>query len=354
MPKGVRLWAIRGGKDLEELPQGQLELEARIEEWLAKDISIISDDLLVIGRQVETDYGGIIDLLCLNSRGDIVILELKRDKTPREITAQILDYASWVSGLSNDRITDLANAYLAERGPLDEAFGKQFGTELPETLNSHHEMLIVASMIDGSSERIINYLSDSYGVNINAVTFHYFRDKQGQEILGRVFLVDPGQVERQARERTSSKRAPNLSREELQAIAVDKGVEELYQQLVSGLASLFDRVGTTRTSIAFIGRMGQNYNTIFSLVPNESGPDRGLRYQVYAQRLAEYLGIEKGRVASLLPEAWEEWKGWVGATKTYSGYAGFFRNAEEVREFLGKLEELGKKPQASNTVEGSE
>jgi RecB family endonuclease NucS len=49
-------------------------------------------------RHSSAPIGGRIDLLCINGDGDIVIVELKRDKTPREITAQALDYASWVQG----------------------------------------------------------------------------------------------------------------------------------------------------------------------------------------------------------------------------------------------------------------
>ena len=55
-----------------------MDLEERIENWLEKDISIIANDLLVIGRQVETDFGGVIDLLCLELDGDVIIVELKR------------------------------------------------------------------------------------------------------------------------------------------------------------------------------------------------------------------------------------------------------------------------------------
>ena len=94
MPKEIRVWKILERKNLKEIQKGKLDLEERIEDWLEQDISIISDDLLVMGRQIETDFGGIIDLLCLERNGDLVILELKRQRTPREITAQVLDYAS--------------------------------------------------------------------------------------------------------------------------------------------------------------------------------------------------------------------------------------------------------------------
>jgi len=64
---------------------------------------------------------------------------------------------------------------------LENAFKNRFGEEIPETLNQEHNMLIVASEIDSSTGRIINYLSDTYGVGINGVTFQYFKDVKGDE-----------------------------------------------------------------------------------------------------------------------------------------------------------------------------
>jgi hypothetical protein len=59
--------------------------------------------------------------------------------------------------------------------------------------------------------------------------------------------------------------------------------------------------------------------------------------------MAYIRAVNDRRVASLLPEAREEWKYWPTAPKTYWGYAGFFRSVEEVRGSLGKLEELKKR-----------
>ena len=55
---------------------------------------MLDPDLLVIGRQVPTGFGGTVDLLCLDPTGALVVVELKKGKTPREVTAQALDYAS--------------------------------------------------------------------------------------------------------------------------------------------------------------------------------------------------------------------------------------------------------------------
>ena len=57
--------------------------------------------------------------------------------------------------------------------------------------------MVVASELDASTERIINYLSDNYGVPINAVFFRFFREN-GQDYLTRTWLLDPEQVEQKA------------------------------------------------------------------------------------------------------------------------------------------------------------
>ena len=183
MPQDVKIWEVGVNDDLTEILDAKLDLEERLENWLEKDISIISNDLLVIGRQVETDFGGIIDLLCLDSSGDIVIVELKKDKTPREIVAQVLDYASWIQDLSVDKISEIFSSYSKEDKTLDQIFNESIGNELPENLNQNHKMYIVASELDGATERVVSYLANC-GIGINAVTFKYFK-KDNKEFLNK-------------------------------------------------------------------------------------------------------------------------------------------------------------------------
>ncbi|MFH1625782.1 MAG: endonuclease NucS domain-containing protein [Pseudomonadota bacterium] len=339
MPQDVKVWEIIDRKTLKEISKSKLDLEERLEDWLGKDISIISNDLLVIGRQVETGFGGVIDLLCIDYNGDILIVELKREKTPREIVAQVLDYASWTKDLSNEKITEIANGYFGDRGPLEEAFKRKFGTEIPEILNEHHKMLVVASEIDNSSERIIKYLSDSYGVGINAITFQYFQNEEGREFLARVFLIEPSEAEYRIQTKSTSKRKPPLSYEELHEIAERNGVGYSYKKMVAGLSKCFDQTVTTMSSIAFIGIMGERKSraTIFSILPKESDSEKGLRFTVYIDRFADYCRIAKTVAMDALPSyekkaEYEEWAGEFGG--------GFFREENQIEKFLADLTEF--------------
>jgi RecB family endonuclease NucS len=55
---------------------------------------------MLIGRQESTGMGGRIDLLGVAPDGALVLIELKRDRTPREVVAQAIDYAVWVEKLA--------------------------------------------------------------------------------------------------------------------------------------------------------------------------------------------------------------------------------------------------------------
>src|SRR2546430_6195497 len=120
---------------------------------------IISDEWMLIGRQENTGFGGRVDLLAIAPDGSLVLIEIKRHRTPREVIAQALDYASWVEGL---RPEDIARTYdrFAPGRSLANDFRDRFGYELDEeALNQSHQIVIVASMLDDSSERIVQYLS---------------------------------------------------------------------------------------------------------------------------------------------------------------------------------------------------
>ena len=130
MTQKIRMWEVTAQNTLAPIFGNEINLEERLEAWLESDISVLDPDLLVIGRQVQTDFGGKIDLLCLDSNGDTVVVELKKGRTPRDVTAQALDYASWVKDLSYQQIKSLAENYLGNS--LDEAFTGKFEKELPK------------------------------------------------------------------------------------------------------------------------------------------------------------------------------------------------------------------------------
>ena len=190
-----------------QLASSPLDFEQRLEGMLTEDPSMSGTDLLIIGRQVQTSHGGYIDLLALDADGRAHVLELKRDRTPRDVVAQALDYGSWVQGLG---LEDLEQIYLDHQGGethLGEAFAERFDSPLPDVVNAEQQFTIIASELDPTSDRIVEFLAESYSVPINAVFFRHFID-DGREYLARTWLLDPQQTEDKAVRPSRSKLRP--------------------------------------------------------------------------------------------------------------------------------------------------
>lgn len=192
MPIEVEIWRL--GTKPEKVGMSAIDSELMLEDALVKDLSILSTQLMLIGRQIPTAYGKFIDMLAMDVSGNLSIIELKRNRTPREVVTQLLDYASWVQSLSYE---DIAAIYSEKNlgKKLEEGFDDAFGASLPEQINQNHDLIVVASELDPGTERIINYLADNYGVPINAVFFQFFRDN-GHDYLTRTWLISPEEAER--------------------------------------------------------------------------------------------------------------------------------------------------------------
>jgi hypothetical protein len=185
------IWRLDGG--LIQLQPQVVSVEAEIEKHLSSDLRILDGGWLLVGRQVKTGFGKFIDLLAVDRDGTLIIIELKRDRTPREVVAQILDYASWVEGLESEDVA----AIWSESGPgaktggsLDAAFQAKFGLALDEVdLNEAHRMVVVAARLDESTERIVSYLAQR-SIPINVLFFQTFFDGDVR-YLSRVWFQDP-------------------------------------------------------------------------------------------------------------------------------------------------------------------
>ena len=191
MPIQHAIWKV--GDTPQPLSASHLASEQMLEEMIVRDPRILSGEWMLIGRQEVTSYGGRIDLLAIAPDGSLVLIELKRDRTPREIIAQALDYASWVEQLTSEKIAQIYQRF-SNDGKLDEAFRQHFGTALDEdALNQSHQIIIVAAELDAATERIIGYLN-ARDIAINAVFFQVFQHGD-EQLLSRAWLIDPGETQ---------------------------------------------------------------------------------------------------------------------------------------------------------------
>lgn len=194
MPFEHSLWTV--STQPLAVPIGRLEREERLEDMIVAEPRILSSEWMLIGRQVRTTHGGEIDLLGIAPDGTLVVIELKRERTPRDVVAQALDYASWVERLEAPDLVEIYAAFRSGRSLADD-FKARFGQPLDdEAVNEAHQVVIVAGRLDPATERIVAYLADR-DVAINVLCFQVF-EHDGQQFLSRAWLLDPATVQAQA------------------------------------------------------------------------------------------------------------------------------------------------------------
>ena len=339
----VRLWEVVSGKTLREISGSQISLEDQLEDWLANDISLLDPNLLVIGRQVHTDFGKVMDLLCLDRVGDTVVVELKKGQTPRDTVAQALEYASWVKDLSHERITEIADEYLSKGGSssLAEAFQERFETELPQELNLGHRILVVAETIDASTRRIVGYLFDK-NVPINVATVQQFTDSSGKSFLAQVYLIEPEEAE--TKSRAGSRRGPpQQTISGLQELAETNGVGKLYSRVRNGLRGVLSPNAYENRVWYRLRQPDGGFRTalIVYAIPHED--HGGLRFTLHATRLENKFGIGLDVLRTWLPTNSIEWNvsSWRHSSQEEQqgavGLDGSFQSVDEVDKFVQEL-----------------
>lgn len=183
MATRMSLWRLSDGGGAVAIDEKPLATEEQIESAIESDPRLLGIDLLIIGRQTQTPSGP-LDLLALDSDARLIVIENKRDRTPREVLAQTIDYAAWVAKLDFGEVEDIYARYRGDEGPdLAAAFEERFEEEL-DSIGDVPRMIVVAAHLDDSTERMIDFLNDSFDVPVNAVLFQPFEGG----LLGRTWL----------------------------------------------------------------------------------------------------------------------------------------------------------------------
>ena len=204
MPVQHRLWTVE--EEPSEVARDRLANEQVLEDMIVAAPEILSDQWMLIGRQETTDSGGRVDLVAIAPDASLVLIELKRGKTPREVIAQTLDYASWLTSLRTDDVAAMYERFRSGRS-LSADFREKFGRDLDEDeINQSHQLVIVSSSVDLSTERIVRYLAGR-DVPINLLSFEIFNHGEVQ-LLIRAWFLDPIEAQASASGASPAEREP--------------------------------------------------------------------------------------------------------------------------------------------------
>jgi hypothetical protein len=157
--------------------------ENEIELLIKNNIEIFSEEeqsLLIIGQQVINKSKGRSDLICLDSDGNLVLFEIKRDRTDIErrsepFETQAIRYAANLANITNiNELVDLVFARYIETNPQEYPLGKdqtpfEYGVKIineflrtNQALNNFNEkqrIILVAGEFDDQTLSSVAWLN---------------------------------------------------------------------------------------------------------------------------------------------------------------------------------------------------
>jgi len=192
----MRVFDVQSDDQFTEYVQTPFQVdhrEAILEGWLASNPDGIVEDgnILIIGRQVKTDLGGFIDLLGLDREGDVVVVELKRDRTPRDTIAQSLEYASFAERLDTTELEEMLISYLND-DPLSLAEHHReyfnLGSDEAVSFNKDQRIVIVGQCVTPEIRQTASFLR-SKNIRVTCGEFTFFQANDGTRVLSQEIVV---------------------------------------------------------------------------------------------------------------------------------------------------------------------
>lgn len=108
-------------KKIESITFSSLGLKERddLQEWIVKEPMILGEELLIIQKEFSgfSDTNERLDLLAIDRKGNLVIIENKLDDSGKDVTWQAMKYASYCSTLGKEGIRKIYQDYLNKTEP---------------------------------------------------------------------------------------------------------------------------------------------------------------------------------------------------------------------------------------------
>lgn len=171
------------------LERSHIELERHLEDWIAKDVSLIGEGYTLVGRQIRIDDGQ-LDLLAIDAQDRWVVIEIKPGRLNSGALAQALYYAASLAQLDADELYEKLKTGLRKFGDAETLSGRVKQQLAGEAEEREIAVLLVGAGIHAGLERMNEFLA-RFGVPIGIVSFEVFELEDGPRLLVREVVDEP-------------------------------------------------------------------------------------------------------------------------------------------------------------------
>jgi hypothetical protein len=163
-----------------------------IQEWIEKTPEILGEKLLIISKSLSLplQHRRELDLLAIDKKANLVVIELKRDDSGSDVEWQAIKYTSYCSNFLQEDIFKYYAEYL--QSDEDEAQLKieEFIDEELDKLNEKQRMILVSKEFHSDVISAVLWLRD-YEIDIECVRLKPYLDQDNHQLFITPDLIIP-------------------------------------------------------------------------------------------------------------------------------------------------------------------
>ncbi|RKL66508.1 hypothetical protein CR203_14515 [Salipaludibacillus neizhouensis] len=174
-----------------------------IEEWIRKSPQTLGEDLLIIGHEYDKfENNERLDLLALDTDGNLVIIETKQDYASSGVDFQVLKYCSYCSTLKPIDIIEIYEEYIKKFSLQGDAIDNilefldiDSQDILNNLLNKSQRIIIVGNEFDRRVLSVGAWLHQN-GIDIKCISIKpYIGNNQSELLIDLKQLIPPQNIE---------------------------------------------------------------------------------------------------------------------------------------------------------------
>ena len=185
--------------DVDEVRFSDIHCRERydLQEWIVSKPSILGEDLLIIQKEFDGFEGTRerLDLLALDKKGNLVIIENKTDDSGNNVVWQAAKYASYCSALDNNQIKEIFSKYLnkseedAKKEIFDFVNNANYDNFEELSLNAKNTQRIMLVARKFRKEVITTaYWLSGFGIDISCVEINPLKSDENYFITTRLIF----------------------------------------------------------------------------------------------------------------------------------------------------------------------